>query len=294
MPEYFTPIALSAAGDKHLPAVPGTTLDPALLPLSQVDGNLLTAGENGLVLKLEDLISKQEPNALVAGVDDKLRIDASKLVQGDVLTVTDNKIGTALKLVMNNEANTLYLLGKDDAVVAEAVLPVVPGLPIVTEVLDNFQPPKPNGYEENPYPVGAYLHWRFKLSDNSETDLYVNVSKLADIYVGGTGITIDGYTISADTSELVSPKEGNAITVEDGKLFAKISITADNLGAGLALKDGKLVLELDPDSPLIMTEDGKLSVDASKIAHGVSTDAGNILKNGADGRAFLASDLGSL
>lgn len=299
MNKYFTPLALSEAGDKHLPAVRGSALDPALLPLSAAEGNLLKLEEDGFAVTADGLVSLQEPNALVKNFDGKLRVDATKLVDGNVFTVTENMVGMTLKLTMNGDSNTLFLLGKDDAVVAQVVLPVVPGLPTVTEILDDFQPPKPNGYEENPYPEGTYFHWVFPLSNGETQDLYVNVTKLVDIYTSGRAIHIVDNVVSVNIPELKSDKTDNAIIIdESGRLYVKAALTADVLGPGIILNNGKLTVDLnaliEPESPLYVTEAGKLDIDMEKLRLGVSEDDDNILSLGSDGKVYLAGDPGAL
>lgn len=70
---------------------------------------------------------------------------------------------------------------------------------------------------------------------------------------------------------------------------------SDTGGGGITVDpDGKLKLELDPDSALAVTPDGKLTIDQTKLAIGVSSDAGNNLSEGTDGKPFYPSKLGTV
>lgn len=68
------------------------------------------------------------------------------------------------------------------------------------------------------------------------------------------------------------------------------------IGPGLKQGDnGRLELDLDPAGPLRLTPDGKLTVDQSGlVSGGVSTDAGNALVAGVDGKPFFPGNWGTL
>lgn len=319
MAVFVTPVVLANAGKKHAPALEGSKISPDFLPVSQTPGNVLAVKEDGLSVLPKAVASAQEGNALVVNVDNKLMVKAERLVseREKVLGVAENKLFTTLSLVMDTETNMLSLVGKDAATVAQVKLPVVPGLPTVAEVLENFTPPAPEGAYEPDRPKGTYLHLQFKLSDGEKQDVFLNVTDLVDVYTGGVGIDItdnvvslkevsgsgievtpDGPVLKID--ELVSQTPGNAL-IQDvtGKLFVDAGFAAEDLGAGLVVgPDGKLRIDLneliDPNGPLIVTPAGKLSVDPAKITCGVSADEGNILTDGSDGKPYFPGDLGNI
>lgn len=319
MGKYLVPIALSTDGLKHEPAQEGSQLSPSAIPVSAGKENILAVKEDGLSVMPKSVVSAQDGNALVTNVDGKLLVQAAKLVgeRERVLSVGDNKLTTTISLALDAATNELLLNGVDGALVAKVKLPVVPGLPTVAEVLEDFTPPPPEGAIEPDRSEGTYLHLRFKLSDGETRDVYLNVTDLVDVYTAGDGIDItdnvvslkevqgggiemtpDGIIIKID--DLVSTAPNNAVTVDaSGKLFASSGFEAADLGDGLIVgPDGKLRIDLtaliDPASPLIVTPAGKLSIDPAKITCGVSADEGNILANGSDGKPFFPGDLGNI
>lgn len=319
MSVYLKPIALSADGLKHEPAAEGSQIHPTAIPVSAVTGNALTVKEDGLAVSPVDMVSAQEGNALVENVDGKLVVKAANLV-GDnekLLSAVDNKLVTTLSLEVNQSDNTLAVIGKDGATVAKVDLPGVPGILLVGEVLEDYTPPAPEGAEEPDRPTGTYIHLRFRLDNGATEDYYINADDLVDEYTGGNGINIQDNVVSVvgvlgggvkvtpngvmvEAGEIVSSATGNAITTDSsGKLFASAGLSAADLGEGLIIgPDGKLRIDLealiDPTSPLVVTPAGKLSIDPAKVVAGVSSDEGNILTNGSDGKAYFPGDLGNI
>lgn len=319
MSVYLHPIALSADGLKHEPAAEGAQIHPTAIPVSAVTGNALTIKEDGLAVSPADMVSAQEGNALVENVDGKLIVKASSLI-GDnekMLDAVDNKLVTVVSLEVNQSNNTLAIIGKDGSTIAKADLPGVPGILLVGEVLEDYTPPAPEGAEEPDRPTGTYIHLRFRVENGKTEDYYINADDLVDEYTGGNGINIADNTVSVvgvvgggvsvtpdgvmvKVEDIVSTATGNAVTVDaSGKLFASVGLSAADLGEGLIIgPDGKLRIDLaaliDPTSPLVVTPAGKLSIDPTKVIAGVSSDEGNILTNGTDGKAYFPGDLGNI
>lgn len=255
MSKFKTPVIYD--NDKHLPLPDGQCIAVPAIPLGSGE-NLLKAVEDGLV------------------------VDLSLKYHGGVIDF------------MNG-----------DEVVSSVPVPGNPGLPTVVEILDDFTPPG--------LPKSTYLHLRFVLADGEEKDVYYDVSHLVDVYTGGPGIAVNGNAISVRLSTdtralmfdkagglivnadaLVSPAKGNGIRMVDGLLFAEVSLSPGKLTAPLYLDDnGNIAIKIDPDGPLIVTKSG-LSVDISKITHGVSADEDNILALGSDNLPYFPGDQGKL
>lgn len=189
---YFNPLMVSDDGKTREPAPPGRKVSPDVMPLDPDKANLLELGEAGFKLTAGNLVSELEHNPIISNVDGKLYFRAGLMLSPDdkVMQVSDNLLFAELSLCFDAQSSKLTLLGKDGTVVSELLLPVAPGLPTVVEILPDTIPPKPEGFVENPYPRSTYLHMRFRLADDKDTDIYIDVSKLADIYHGGPGIDI--------------------------------------------------------------------------------------------------------
>ncbi|MBD5585565.1 MAG: hypothetical protein HDQ88_10820, partial [Clostridia bacterium] len=105
-------------------------------------------------------------------------------------------------------------------------------------------------FVENPegQPKGKYLAISYLDRKWQEATYYVDASLVVDLYTAGTGIKITGNEISLDPDAV--------------------------LGAG----------SVEPGGGIVTTPAGKLKVDAAAI---VSSDAGNLLSIGSDGKLFL-------
>lgn len=307
MSKPVTPVVLSDDGSRHEPMAEGGVFAASALPLSDNRQNLLERDSSGLLLTGDMLVSALDNNALVDNVDGKLYIRPARMLdpQDTVLSVVDNLLRARLSMSFDPATSRLALLGRDDAVVSELALPVAPGLPTVVEILQDIVPPLPEGFLENPYPRGTYLHMRFRLADGKTTDIYINVSKLVDIYTGGLGIAIEDNAVSVrvlddgvlgfskDGSlrlfkrELISADADNALRIgSDNRLYAEGGgITADKVGLGLTVdSDGVVSIDVDALAEAL----------ADKIKSGISSDSGNILSLGSDGKPYLPADLGTL
>ncbi len=119
---------------------------------------------------------------------------------------------------------------------------------------------------------GTYLVFIYALADGTVQDVYVDVSALVDIYRAGCGIDISA---SREVSVKLHPE--GAIKCDP---VGGIGVSP---GAGLALKDNNLVLDLGTgeDSPVVINPDGSIGIDCSKL---LSSDSDNVLRLGADGK----------
>lgn len=307
MSKTSVPVVLSADGRRHEPMQGGAVFPVSAIPLSSDKGNLLEAGDDGLLLSGSDIVSATSGNPLKQGADGGILLDvADIIVSGDkVLRKDGAAVGTALDLRYDTATARLTLLGVNNVVVATAQLPVAAGIFTAAEVLTDYTPPS-GGAE------GTYIHFQFETTDGNIKDLYINVSDLVDTYTNGDGIDIASNVISVKVAQggpldfgpggtlrvvmdrFISADAGNGLKAgADGRLYA--AVTADMLGPGLKLENGKIVPDLADGLTL---KNGKITIDAAAlsemIAVGVSADADNILMVGNDGKPFLPGDQGSL
>lgn len=189
---FVRPLVLADDGKKHEPMAPGRQVDPDALPLSADKANLLSLESDGYLLTARGLFSQAE----------------------QILSVTDNRLKTNLALKLDAATNTLALLGVGGAILGEVRLPVVPGLPVVAEILKNFSPPALEYGEQG---KGAYMHLQFQMSDGSLKDVYYNVSDLVDT---------------------VSVRGGDKLLgVVDNEIFSEISLVLENSALSLRGRD---------------------------------------------------------
>lgn len=139
----------------------------------------------------------------------------------------------------------------------------------------------------------------------------VDAAKLVtDVAATGGGLVTDAEgNLVVDPTAFIDAAKGLAVT--DGKVGVKLAADgglklnaqgelvaelSDVIGSDadgpIQVENGKVVIDvsqlIDPDGPLSVTEDGKLTV---KL---ISADAGNNLKAGSDGGVFFPSDFGTL
>lgn len=238
MSVYQRPLALTDDGKRHEPMQPGRLLEPDVVPVSADKDNLITRGDDGLKLAAQDILSQTE----------------------QILSVTDNKLKTTLSLKLNSATNVLELLGTDNVVIGEVKLPVVPGLPVVAEILKNFTPPAMDYGEQ---PEGAYMHLQFQMSDGTVKDIYYNVSDFVDIYKGGDGIDVTDNTVS------FVPEEGKGLGVHREGAYVKPAELVAQGEKVLQVVNDKfqttLALEVDADANAIRLKgvDGAVVAEAS-------------------------------
>lgn len=252
MSKVATPVVMSDDGDRHEPMSDGEVLPVASIPISTNRQNLLETDATGLLLTGEDIVSKLDYNPLTVGVDNKVYFKTKAMLSPEdkVLKVVENLVRADITLEYDKADSKLTLYGKDRTVISEMVLPIIPGIPVEMEVLENYVPPKPEGFVENPYKRGTYLHIRYRTGDGKEIDTYVDFSKLK--YESGKGINIDGKTINVDI------KPGGGLKFDEC-----CSASGCVCPAPLAV-DGEAVSELlvsDKDNVLVITKDGQVATE---------------------------------
>lgn len=290
MSKFATPVVLSDDGARHEAMREGEEFSVDAIPVSTSRLNLLETDPTGLLLTGEMLVSKLEHNPAIVNTDGRVYVRTKLMLspEDQVMKVSDNLMRADLSLAFDPAASKLSLIGRDKTVISDISLPVAPGLPTVVEILQDTVPPKPEGFTENPYKKGTYLHMRFRTDADKTTDIYLDMSKLVDVYTGGRGVTVADNVIS------IMLKEGGGLTFGE--------CCAD---PGCACPVG-LAVDIDPASGLTLTGDGKVGIDieklssilvervAEKLAVGVSADRDNILSLGSDNKPYLPGDQGSL
>ena len=256
-------------------------------------GNLITAGTDGgaflsvdtliqpgqsqllqkssggkLTLSAQHIVSTTAGNLLMVGSDYKLYVDPTSAIASirpddKILFLTgSNELGAEIALKYTEATGELVALGKNATAVSSVFIPSA-----ASSLKDVTLEKDPVGQV-----AGVYIHFTFGLTSGATRDLYLNVTDLDDVYTGSNGIDVTGSVIS------LKLKAGGGLSATADGLSVDLSgITADLLvspdaGNRLALKDGKLYVEPE----------------------GISTDAGNGLMLGTDGRAFMPIDYGTM
>ena len=230
--------------------------------------NLLRVNiDSKLSLCPSDLISQVPNNALQAAFDGGLYVaknSASDLVSptDKILYVDDSgKLASGFTLSFNEATGTLTVVGHNNQVVTSVAIPSGEGA-----ILKDAQLViNPEGQAE-----GTYLKVTFTLADGSTKDTYVNVDALRVNYTGGNGITVSGTTVSTRI------KDKGGLTYSDGAL------AVDTASLVSTLSDNTIKTDSSGDI--------YLSVDAFNV----STQAGNALDNGVDGKAYFPYDFGTM
>lgn len=155
----------------------------------------IEVSEDGVAVKIADLISENTPNALVSN-DNRLWIDATYLTRDSdkLLKVQDNRLFTNISIEFDTVSNMLVLRGRDGVAISKARLPFIPGLPVIAEVVHDFTPPDDG--TGNPLPEGTYMHLAFELADGTLKHVYMDVTSLVDAYEGVGAVEVDKKTIS--------------------------------------------------------------------------------------------------
>lgn len=251
MNKFVTPVVLNADGTKHVSLLPGEALAVESIPVSDSKQNLLEKDDSGLVLASSMIVSGQENNPIVINVDGKLFVRTKSMLSPEdkVLKVADNLLMADVSLAFDPASSKLTLCGKNNTVISELSLPVAPGLPVLVEVLQDFTPPKPDGFVENPYQPGTYLHMQFQVAGGKTSDVYLDLSKLVDVYTGGKGITVKDNTVS------VAIKPGSVL------YFAECCSDPDcSCPAPLDVSVPALAEQLvSPDDKILTVQNGKLA-----------------------------------
>lgn len=237
MSSTVTPVVVSTDGQRHEPMADGAVFAASAIPLSSDRQNALTTDATGVLLRPSDLLSQADR----------------------VLTVIDGRLRAIASLSLDTATNQLNLLGVDNAVIASVRLPVVPGLPVVAEVLVNFAPPGK--------PSGTYMHLQFQMADGQLKDVYYDVAAL-----------VDTYTLAVS---------GDNLTLRDrtGKAVSSVSLA----GAGEHLTSAEFLQDFTPPPPHGAASPAQpksnylhLHFDAGAVERDVYVDFGELIGDDPD------------
>lgn len=279
--------------------------------------NVIVAGsDKGAYLSADDIVDVVEE----AGIT---KVDVKDLIHtgtDPLLSVQGDKLVSGLQVRYNEADGRLDILGVHGNSIAHTTIPTAVALLKQVTI------------EDNPasQPAGTYIHFVFALTDGTESHVYLNVNKLAQFYSAGEGIEIagdgtisvnrefveevadeaideelkEGGSISDAIKEavlegvtVVSGNAGNVLTAgtDKGAYLGKSSITNainDEIASGnVSLVSG------DADNLLKKGNDGGVFLDKADVpAAGPSSDSGNALTEGSDGKLYFkpVTDYGEL
>lgn len=261
---YRTPVVFTEDKLCLAEAPEGSLLLPAVIPLSGDRANLLRIGEDGLVLTSADVISGENDNILRAGAAGVYG-DMTRAVHEDdgVLSVSDNRVRATLTVGLTSEGE-LELRGVDNKLIDSVRLPVVPGLPLVVEYLENVTPAPGSvvvGAPQN-Y-TGDYLHMRFELSDGATQDVFINFRKIFNLKAG------DGLTVAPSGVLAVRPAAGGGVIAGE----AGVSVSQDYIRAVASDASGNTGVPLPGGGLVTDQATGMLRLDCTVVRECVRGDA---------------------
>ena len=239
-------------------------VDPSAL-VSAKTGNILSAasgtGEDGLLY-----VAPVDVADLIGSSDELLWKDT-----------TDGKIKTGIDLAYNTTTGKFDITNHAGTIIATVTVPssvsmlqsaelvVASGSNVITE--DDGT---------TTHTSGTYIHFTFKLADNTTSNLYVDVTSLIDIYTAGNGISLTNGAFAAKLgaglqfdasnnievklSDLVSAKTGNKLSVasgsgEDGLLYVnQVVVSADSGNVVQTGTDNGALLKLAASNNALMQD----------------------------------------
>lgn len=219
--------------------------------------NVITEGsDKGAYLSDQDVVNIVK-NAGITKVDVRDLINT-----GDpLLAVRNDKIVSDLSLQYNSANGRVDILGVHGNSIASAIIPTAVTMLQNVSLVDN-----PIGQ-----PAGTYIHFVFRLQDGSTTDMYLNVSRLAQFYTAGDGISITSAGVVSVNATRIEEIVTDGIEAKNINL---VSTNANNL--------------------LVTGTDGRAYLDPSSLPSGISADVGNGLRLGSDNRPYSPLDYGTL
>lgn len=282
--------------------------------VSADSGNLLTVGTDAGALLAAQNVAVALTGSGLEVVDGKLAVEASQFVDGTTVKVVNDKLsvdltglvdGTTVKVVenklavdaaptvaagdkllyktLNNELGTSLSVSYDRVTGRMQFLGVNDAVISELEILGADSVLEDVDFVVDPLgqSPGAYLLFLFRLQNGNAKELYVNMSYLSDVYKAGAGIQIaDDLTIRTKLAA-----DGGLGYNVNGEL----QIDGKTLGAAV-LND---IISTDAGNDLKLGADGKLyfsgEVQDEYIPDLVSAAAGNTLTVGLDGKLYVAT-----
>lgn len=223
----------------------------------------------------------------------------------------DDALQSTIGLEADFDDKILRLTGVGGAVISSIDMTALSGVPTAITLVSDA--------------TGDYLKFEYVGPDGEVMSQLVSLGSLPDDYRAGAGISIDDGSVSVvyDEDHGIGVTGDGKLTIMPSQIVSgadKILFAQDGLlqtATGLRIQGGMLQLlgrnnvvvaqadisgavtaqvasMIDPNGPIYLTADNKLAINVGKLDFSVSSDAGNILSNGSDGRPFMPGDLGSL
>lgn len=279
-----------------------STADIAAGVVGAAAGNLLTKDSSD---KLQVLPSDIASGIRGAASDNLLTVDSTGKLQVLPSAVTAGVVSPAAGNMLATDAAGKLLLSSSQLVSADAGNAVVPG----TDGKLFVQKVTASGLVD--------ANDKILVVSNTGTTVSTVVSMTYDTttgllsLLGKNGQLVSSVTVQSSGSvlkhaEIVVNPAGQpagtylALTFElvdgtESTVYADLSALATyTAGSGVSISSGNVIsAKLAANGGLEFASDGGLKVSAS-VLEPVSVDSGNIISNGADGKAFLFGDLGTM
>lgn len=131
---------------------------------------------------------------------------------------------------------------------------------------------------------GTYIHFVFTLSTGADSDIFLNVTDLIDIYTVG-----DGLQVNALDSKKFEAKLGNGLEINSTSKAIQVKVKS---GESILVSDSD-GLHIDTSALTTATEQVVVSTDTDNVIS-AGTDGGALLKLAASGNALVADGDGAL
>ena len=250
-----------------------------------LDGNdvLSNAGKNLLkISNIDGLIELTEETLKAAGFMPGQNVVAGVKPSDPMLSLDGGGLlSTSFDVEYDEVTGQTTFKGVDGRTVASVTLPVaVKTIKSVTLETDPLAAGK-----------GQFIHFVFDTTDDAQKDIYLDVSKLLNVYKAGNGIHIgDDGTISAVITDIVSLEPDNVIQEKDGKLYVSPVQVYGNL---VSTDDGNIIVK-GTDERVFLGKDQLDTAVKESVAAGsiplVSSDEDNVLTEGADHGVVLKKE----
>lgn len=254
------------------------------------------------------VVSTDRNNIITVGRDGGAYLDSNDVVvdvhslinSGDPLLKAQNdKLVSGLSMRYNSTTGLVEIIGVHGSTIASTTIPTALTMLESISLVDN-----PAGQ-----PAGTYIHFRFRLSDGSTSDMYLNVNKLVQAYSAGDGINIDTTGKISVNHDFVEDIVDDVIDTElgtRGKITTAVQEAVDEAVEDItivsanrnniitkgtdngAMLTGEKIVEVIGDSiEELAVEAIEQAIEDGKV-HIVSRNVNNQITVGTDGGAYLA------
>lgn len=182
-------------------------------------------------------------------------------------TDDDGKLKANLDLAYDASTGKLQILAADgETVYDEVVIPnAVTALESVELVTATAGAPVTVA-EGDSRTTGTFIKFIYKLADNTNKTIFVDVTTLVDVYTAGDGLSLTGNKFSA--------KLGKGLKFDSDKAIA------------VDVKAGEGILKQDATDGSLYVDTNALNAAVNEVTV-VSEDTGNVVKAGTDGGALV-------